>query len=139
MFCLCRHLSSGCDYAKTFLLEAPSEKLTMEGGVSHKKKVLQEKLWCCRQWRFCSQIFSKKIIMFISSIFTNPILQNFIAALYCQDWFNASVFLVLLYLLIKQRLRKYPEFMMVQVATNRRWLLCPLSEQFQKTPRISVF
>jgi len=120
-----------CDYAKTFLLEAPSGKLIVEGGVSHRKKVL-EKLWCCRQQRFLSQIFSKKIIMLISSVFTNPILENFIAGLHCRDWFKTLVFLVLLYLLIEQRLRKYPEFMMVQVAINRRWLLSPLVRTISK-------
>lgn len=40
--------------------------------------------------------------MLISSVFTNPILEAFIAALRCQDWFKALFFLVLLCLLTEQ-------------------------------------
>lgn len=52
--------------------------------------------------------------------------SSFIGVLHCQGWSKASFFLVLLYLLIEQRLRKWCEFLMVQ----KRWFMWPLSEQF---------
>lgn len=76
-------------------MPAPSGKISMECVVSHKIK-------CHR--RRCGTVCilphtKKEITVLVSSVF-----RNFTLEFHCQDCFNASVFLVLLNLLIEQRL-----------------------------------
>lgn len=65
--------SAVCVTMPKVLLEVPSE-LPLEGSW-HNKEALQEKLWFCRQRLLYPEMFSKQIILLISSVFSNPIFE----------------------------------------------------------------
>lgn len=139
LFCLCRHFSSVCYCAKSFFLLRLLQKNFLWKAVSATTRKCCRRSFgfvgsdCPAQKRFlrkssCSaqKCFLRKSSCWFLQSFPIPYL-SFIGALHCQGWSKASFFLVLLYLLIEQRLRRWCEFLVVQ----RRWFMWPLSEQFR--------